>query len=440
MIGRHSPSHIELPHIKEDSSVTIRHGLQQQRLGNGNIFNLSSRSPFKLSSLLMDPYPQDQKPQVLVGSDFTANGSTTLNGLPPPNYSMNSGTIQHLSQGQAYSDPFAGSSRQQIPLHPETGNSTQPANIWGPFSHQQAYSAVDFHHGVPERADESNMSSAVNTQYFPVSDSSRHFQTWPAREQFQGFNGQQQTFLDPFHDPTVNIMDNQPGSSSPDKFDSSIPYRGQPRPRETARRMSKTRIRKDRSSSASYNASVSNTPEPLPRPLENGLPIPAQVLTSPNTALQQSYQYASNDNSAMYSPRDFGGNGFNLGNNLPLPTAPLPPADMSYQNRNLPLNSTSAPDLGFYYRQPVIYPTTSSQYPQASRSPDSVRVVSTPPKPRCWDHGCDGRQFSTFSNLLRHQREKSGVASKSVCPYCGAEFTRSTARNGHMAHEKCKKG
>ena len=24
------------------------------------------------------------------------------------------------------------------------------------------------------------------------------------------------------------------------------------------------------------------------------------------------------------------------------------------------------------------------------------------------------------------------------CPNCGAEFTRTTARNGHLAHEKCK--
>lgn len=71
-------------------------------------------------------------------------------------------------------------------------------------------------------------------------------------------------------------------------------------------------------------------------------------------------------------------------------------------------------------------------------STEPVRVVQSRPKPQCWEHGCNGRQFSTFSNLLRHQREKSGVASKSMCPKCGAEFTRTTARNGHMAHEKCK--
>lgn len=57
----------------------------------------------------------------------------------------------------------------------------------------------------------------------------------------------------------------------------------------------------------------------------------------------------------------------------------------------------------------------------------------------CWEHGCNGRKFSTSSNLLRHRREKDGSASKSVCPDCGAQFTRTTARNGHLAHGKCTK-
>lgn len=69
----------------------------------------------------------------------------------------------------------------------------------------------------------------------------------------------------------------------------------------------------------------------------------------------------------------------------------------------------------------------------------AIRVINQRPKPQCWEHGCNGRQFSTFSNLLRHQREKSGTASKSYCPKCGAEFTRTTARNGHLAHDKCTK-
>jgi hypothetical protein len=71
-------------------------------------------------------------------------------------------------------------------------------------------------------------------------------------------------------------------------------------------------------------------------------------------------------------------------------------------------------------------------------SPGDLEILSSRPKPQCWDHGCNGRQFSTFSNLLRHQREKSGSAMKAICPYCGTEFTRTTARNGHMYGGKCK--
>ena len=71
-------------------------------------------------------------------------------------------------------------------------------------------------------------------------------------------------------------------------------------------------------------------------------------------------------------------------------------------------------------------------------TPADMEIISSRPKPQCWDHGCSGRQFSTFSNLLRHQREKSGSVMKAVCPYCGTEFTRTTARNGHMYGGKCK--
>ena len=77
------------------------------------------------------------------------------------------------------------------------------------------------------------------------------------------------------------------------------------------------------------------------------------------------------------------------------------------------------------------------QTPLESSSGD-LEILSSRPKPQCWDHGCNGRQFSTFSNLLRHQREKSGSAMKAICPYCGTEFTRTTARNGHMYGGKCK--
>ncbi len=60
-------------------------------------------------------------------------------------------------------------------------------------------------------------------------------------------------------------------------------------------------------------------------------------------------------------------------------------------------------------------------------------------KHRCFDHGCNGREFTTGSNLLRHKREKSGTSSKPTCHRCGAEFTRKTARDGHLQQDKCER-
>jgi hypothetical protein len=137
---------------------------------------------------------------------------------------------------------------------------------------------------------------------------------------------------------------------------------------------------------------------------------------------------------------------FSLGRSgsYPLETLPsMQSADPLYQphlSSNASSNhwpsSTAAPQL------PSMSLPSSNTYspPPASTSdvPDGIRVLASRPKPQCFDHGCNGRQFSTFSNLLRHQREKSGSASKAVCPHCGTEFTRTTARNGHLYGGKCK--
>jgi len=84
-------------------------------------------------------------------------------------------------------------------------------------------------------------------------------------------------------------------------------------------------------------------------------------------------------------------------------------------------------------------PAAAAAAAAAASQAETVRVLDPPKESRCWDHGCNGRIFSTHSNLLRHQREKSGQAAKSTCPRCGAMFTRKTAMNGHMLHDKCKR-
>ncbi|PWY68071.1 hypothetical protein BO94DRAFT_560975 [Aspergillus sclerotioniger CBS 115572] len=150
-----------------------------------------------------------------------------------------------------------------------------------------------------------------------------------------------------------------------------------------------------RSSSIPYpypSASVSGSPPTIPDP--------SFTSTPPSYLVNQPDYYLTPNSSISQTP-----------NSMPQPHALMP--------------------AGTVYSSPDSAPSSSDQDQQ-------VRVISFRPKPQCWDHGCNGREFSTFSNLLRHQREKSGVVAKAECPSCGAVFTRTTARNIHVAQGKCK--
>lgn len=138
-----------------------------------------------------------------------------------------------------------------------------------------------------------------------------------------------------------------------------------------------------------------------------------------------------------------------LGSTPSYPPPPLYPPSSYGMNEytSLPTTlypaTTSPAPYSSYEHSPNLAPHSAGSLPGSASSQNTAngpmpRILNSRPKPQCWEHGCNGRQFSTFSNLLRHQREKSGTAAKSYCPRCGAEFTRTTARNGHMAHEKCK--
>ena len=138
--------------------------------------------------------------------------------------------------------------------------------------------------------------------------------------------------------------------------------------------------------------------------------------------------YSSDANQSSY---------FGLTRSVSQPTldlSTLNPQDAMYlpNPSSIPSNSPPLPSLGssLHSFPPPTAPLESS--------PEGFRVLASRPKPQCFDHGCNGRQFSTFSNLLRHQREKSGSAMKAICPHCGTEFTRTTARNGHLWGGKCK--
>ena len=85
----------------------------------------------------------------------------------------------------------------------------------------------------------------------------------------------------------------------------------------------------------------------------------------------------------------------------------------------------------------TVYPSPESTSASLVESEHEKPVINPRPRPQCWEHGCNGREFSTFSNLLRHQRERAGTVTKAECPNCGAVFTRTTARNIHVG--KCKR-
>ncbi|KAF2722287.1 hypothetical protein K431DRAFT_266617 [Polychaeton citri CBS 116435] len=59
--------------------------------------------------------------------------------------------------------------------------------------------------------------------------------------------------------------------------------------------------------------------------------------------------------------------------------------------------------------------------------------------PRCYQHGCDGRSFTSLSNYRRHCREKASAKPKPTCERCGQRFTRMTARDIHFSQMRCKR-
>ncbi|KAK8049468.1 hypothetical protein PG994_011198 [Apiospora phragmitis] len=217
------------------------------------------------------------------------------------------------------------------------------------------------------------------------------------------------------------------------------------RQRDLARRDSKASLRARRGMSSSYS---SHSP-------------PVSMNEFPPSSALPVYTTSSSQISLLAEPvTTVSGTGY-----IPSYSSPLPEPSHSMFSGNfssLPSNAYMNMDYSSAYPQASSSHSANSHYETARSSSmhDShmqlypvphvlssgsspnheghVRVVQSRPKPQCWEHGCNGRQFSTFSNLLRHQREKSGQAAKAVCPNCGAEFTRTTARNGHLAHDKCK--
>ncbi|KAI1302194.1 hypothetical protein F5Y03DRAFT_211707 [Xylaria venustula] len=221
------------------------------------------------------------------------------------------------------------------------------------------------------------------------------------------------------------------------------------RQRDQARRDSKTTVRVRRGMSGNAYPTAAQSPpvtmhefsSASPMPVYTTAPSQISLLAEPVTTVGPSYlpSYSTSPlpdhgNSQMFSPHysplpsnDYMGMNYQTG-------YPPPPSHHSLSSQYSSRASSMSESGMMYSVQPPVLPSGNP----AGAETGHVRVVQSRPKPQCWEHGCNGRQFSTFSNLLRHQREKSGQAAKASCPNCGAEFTRTTARNGHLLHDKCK--
>lgn len=85
-------------------------------------------------------------------------------------------------------------------------------------------------------------------------------------------------------------------------------------------------------------------------------------------------------------------------------------------------------------------PNPTSPPPRPAQRGQTRHHQTTEPAIRCWEHGCEGRKFSSVGNYRRHLREKNGQAKLHPCPDCGRVFTRSTARNFHRESGTCGLG
>jgi hypothetical protein len=91
-----------------------------------------------------------------------------------------------------------------------------------------------------------------------------------------------------------------------------------------------------------------------------------------------------------------------------------------YQNAQYHIHPESSP------------PESSTQHAASNGSEEQTQFI-------CWDHGCQGRVFTTYSNLRRHCREQSETPEKTTCEGCGRQFSRPAAKTRHQDRGRCKR-
>lgn len=120
------------------------------------------------------------------------------------------------------------------------------------------------------------------------------------------------------------------------------------------------------------------------------------------------------------------------------------------------------PHRADYWSGPMPFPTTSYEAGNDNYGPKDYFIglpechfpaaIETSEKPslhisrpqtsssgdyRCYQHGCEGRRFSSSENYRRHIRERSRL-DRTTCPFCAAVFTRKSNKDTHVRKGRCK--
>ncbi|KAH8737013.1 hypothetical protein BGZ61DRAFT_525221 [Ilyonectria robusta] len=402
--------------------------------------------------------------QFVANSDITASPRSLSNEAVRPSTSSSNAysSTAYLSTPAAHSAYLptpASQSYSPFPvLSPAVLNSTwsQPDTIpedsIPPLSHQQTHGTSLQQAPHFRQAEPSSNMSAVAIQYDPsFSMGPRSAFTWPGPlESHASSNSVLSNALSSMghgSEPSLTPpMDTRSLTSSPPRFSLTAEQRELKRQQDKARRDTRLMSRVRRTSSPPYVESPSSAMQ-LPD-ASSAMSLPAYTTASASVSLMaepaatmstspylSSYSPSAEEQHAQATPVYPTSYPQSLQHNynLPIDYSAVYAGPGHYSTR--PTSLSVGQDVGLMYQVPAVMTTGGASSHEGG---GHVRVVQSRPKPRCWEHGCNGRQFSTFSNLLRHQREKSGQAAKASCPNCGAEFTRTTARNGHLLHDKCK--
>ncbi|MCJ1433247.1 Serine active site containing protein 1 [Xylographa pallens] len=105
---------------------------------------------------------------------------------------------------------------------------------------------------------------------------------------------------------------------------------------------------------------------------------------------------------------------------MQVPVQYLPPENNISHDVHHSMPSNSFPSVMSQYEALMTLPISSSMSYNSNKSPllnatnrthhDEI-IFDRRAKPQCFDHGCNGREFLTYNDLLEHQFEKSGTVT-----------------------------